>query len=375
MASRPRQQRRAMTENLHDLPILGHDQVSEERRPRHIRAINCLLIALIGLLPGISHAQDAALIDAAKHEGKVVWYTGLIVNQIVRPLCEAFQAKYGIDATWSRHDENELAMVFNNELRANRVQVDVMGSVAGITDEIPTSELAEYEPPSLVDYPPDYSTPDGLWRATNVIIHTVGINTNLVPPADAPHTYQDLLDPKWRGKIAWTASLGLAGPPGFIGTVLADMGDAGGMAYLHKLAAQRLVNIRATPRAVLDQVIAGEYPIALQIVNYHAELSAAQGAPTTWLRIEPAAANLNYIGIVKRAPHPNAARLFMAYALSPEGQAVFAKAGYIPANPAIPAGYPATGPRDGHYRTILLTPEMAHAHYQDWLRIYNELFK
>jgi len=334
-----------------------------------------IALALLLLCLNPAQAQDAALIDAAKREGKVVWYTGLIVNQIVRPLCEAFQAKYGINATWSRHDENELAMLFTNEVRANRVQVDVMGSVAGITDQVPTSELAAYTPPALADYPAEYSTPDGLWRATNLIIHTVAINTNLVPPADVPHTYQDLLDPKWRGKIAWTGSLSLSGPTGFIGTVLAEMGETAGMDYLRKLAGQNLVTIQATPRAVLDQVIAGEYPIALQIVNYHAELSAAEGAPTRWLRIEPAAANLNYIGIARRAPHPNAARLFMAYVLSPEGQAVFAKAGYIPANPQIPAGYPETKPQDGHYRAVLLTPEMAHDHYRDWLRIYQDLFK
>ncbi len=334
-----------------------------------------LLAAAASLPVTAALAHDATLMDAAKREGKVVWYTGLIVNQIVRPLCEAFQANYGIQATWSRHDENELAMTFNNELRANRIQVDVMGSVAGITDEVPTSQLALFTPTNLADYPADYSTPDGLWRATNVIIHTAGINTNLVQPDQAPRTYADLLDPKWRGRIAWTASLGMAGPPGFIGTVLAAMGDQGGMEYLHKLSGQKLVNIGATPRAVLDQVIAGEYPLALQIVNYHAELSAAQGAPVTWLRIEPAAANLNYIGIVKNAPHPNAARLFMAYALSDEGQEVFRTAGYIPASPKVPAGYPATKPQDGHYKAVLLSPEMAHQHYPDWLRIYNELFR
>lgn len=334
-----------------------------------------LLTAAVSLPVTAALAQDATLIDAAKREGKVIWYTGLIVPQVVRPLCEAFQAKYGVQAAWARHDENLLAITFDNEVRANRIQVDVMGSVAGIIDEVPTNELALFTPPDLAGYPASYSTLDGLWRATNVIIHTAGINTNLVKPNETPRTYNDLLNPKWRGRIAWTASLGMSGPPGFIGTVLAAMGDQAGMEYLRKLSGQKLVNIGATPRAVLDQVIAGEYPLALQIVNYHAEISAAQGAPVAWLRIEPAAENLNYIGIVKHAPHPNAARLFMAYVLSDEGQTVFGKAGYIPASPKIPAGYPATKPQDGHYKVVLLTPEMAHAHYQDWLRIYNELFK
>ena len=333
-----------------------------------------IILALLLLSAG-AHAQDPALIAAAKKEGKVVWYTGLIVNQIVRPLCEAFQAKYGIEAVYNRHDENELAMVFAAETRAGRMQVDVMGSVAGVTDTIPVSQMEPYVPASAADYTPDFSTPDNIWHSTNVIIHTAAINTNLVKLADVPVTLQDLLDPTWKGRIAWTSSLGMSGPPGFIGMVLTTMGPDAGMAYLRKLADQRLINIRGTPRAVLDQVISGEYPLALQIVSYHASISAAAGAPTTWLKMEPVIANHNYIGLVKHAPHPNAARLFMEYALSEEGQTVFQKAGYIPANPKIQAGYPDTKPQDGGYKYFLLTPELASAHYQEWLKIYNDLFK
>ncbi len=336
---------------------------------RRIAAVLSLFLALP------AQAQDAALIAAAQKEGKVVWYTGLIVNQIVRPLCEAFQAKYGITASYNRHDENELAMVFAAETRAGRMQVDVMGSVAGVTETIPVSEMEPYTPASAKDYTPDFSTPDNIWRSTNVIIHTAGINTNLVKADDAPRTYQDLLDPKWKGKMAWTASVGMAGPPGFIGAVLTTMGQDAGMAYLKQLAGQQVINVRGTPRAVLDQVIAGEYPLALQIVSYHAEISAAAGAPTKWLKLEPVIANHNYIGLVKKAPHPNAARLFIEFALSEEGQTVFQKAGYIPANPKIRAGYPDTKPRDGGYQSFLLTPELAAAHYQEWLKIYNDLFK
>lgn len=333
-----------------------------------------IVLALL-LLSSSAHAQDAALIAAAKKEGKVVWYTGLIVNQIVRPLCEAFQAKYGIDCAYNRHDENELAMVFAAETRAGRMQVDVMGSVAGVTETIPVSQMEPYIPASAGDYTPDFSTPDNIWHSTNVIIHTAGINTNLIKPEDAPRTYQDLLDPKWKGRIAWTASLGMAGPPGFIGAVLTTMGQDAGMDYLKRLSAQKIVNVRGTPRAVLDQVIAGEYALALQIVSYHASISAAAGAPAAWLKMEPVIANHNYIGLVKHAPHPAAARLFMEYALSEEGQTVFQKAGYIPANPKIRAGYPDTKPQDGGYKSFLLTPELAAAHYQEWLKIYNDLFK
>ena len=126
-----------------------------------------IVVALL-LLSLPARAQSPELIAAAKKEGKVVWYTGLIVNQIVRPLCEAFQAKYGIEAAFSRHDENELAMVFAAETRAGRMQVDVMGSVAGVTESIPVSQMEPYTPASAADYTPDFSTPDNIWHSTNV---------------------------------------------------------------------------------------------------------------------------------------------------------------------------------------------------------------
>jgi iron(III) transport system substrate-binding protein len=175
--------------------------------------------------------------------------------------------------------------------------------------------------------------------------------------------------------MAWGINPGITASTGFSGLVLKEWGEEKGMDFLRKLATQNITGLKISARAVVDQVIAGEYPLALQIVSYHASISAAAGAPAAWLKMEPVIANHNYIGLVKHAPHPAAARLFMEYALSEEGQTVFQKAGYIPANPKIRAGYPDTKPQDGGYQSFLLTPELAAAHYQEWLKIYNDLFK
>ena len=106
-------------------------------------------------------------------------------------------------------------------------------------------------------------------------------------------TYQDLLDPKWRGKIAWNGFPTSSGVGGFVGTVLAEMGEDKGMAYLRELAKQNVANLRGSAREVLDQVIAGEYPIALQIFNHHAVISAKKGAPVDWIKMEPATGTLS----------------------------------------------------------------------------------
>jgi ABC-type Fe3+ transport system substrate-binding protein len=91
-------------------------------------------------------------------------------------------------------------------------------------------------------------------------------NTTLVSKEQAPKTYQDLLDPRWRGKMAWNPG-SIAGALGFVGATLMSMGDARGMDYLKALSAQRIVNIEASSRAILDQVIADEYPIGLMMFN------------------------------------------------------------------------------------------------------------
>ena len=148
---------------------------------------------------------------------------------------------------------------------------------------------------------------------------------------------QDLLDPKWRGKMAWNGFPTSSGMGGFVGTVLAEMGEEKGTAYLRELAKQNVAPLRGSAREVLDQVIAGEYPIALQIFNHHAVISAKKGAPVDWIKMEPVTGTLSVISIHKNAPHPNAAKLLVDFIISKEGQEVFRDADYITAHPDVPA--------------------------------------
>ena len=111
------------------------------------------------------------------------------------------------------------------------------------------------------------------------------------------------------------------------------MGEEKGRAYLRELAKQNIANLRGSAREVLDQVIAGEYAIALQIFNHHAVISAKKGAPVDWIKMEPATGTLSVISIHKNAPHPNAAKLLVDFIISKEGQEVFRDADYITAHP------------------------------------------
>lgn len=322
-----------------------------------------------------AHA-DAELEAAARKEGQVVWYSTLIINQIVRPIAEAFQKKYpGIELQYSRQANSDIALKVMNESRARRIQVDVVDGTNGIDPMMDAGLLAEYRPVAATDYPADIKDTQGRWTAMNLFFLTTNYNTELVKPADVPKTFDDLLNPKWKGKIAWTSDPTPQGPPGFIHNILTLKGQEKGIEYLKRFAAQEPVLIPASQRVVMDKVIAGEYAICVMCFNHHATISAALGAPAGWIKMEPVVEVTNLLAIVKGGPHPNAARLLAEFILSDEGQKIFADNDYVPANPKVAAKVPDLKPDAGHFAASLITPAAIREGLPKWTATYRELFR
>ena len=126
-----------------------------------------------------THAADQALIDAARKEGSVTWYTTSIIDQFVRPAAEAFEKKYGIKVNYVRSNTVEMELRVINEARANRMQADL---VDGTTTSVTLRKLGlveKFMPP--VDLPERYKDPEGYWMATQEYVLTPGYNTDLVP--------------------------------------------------------------------------------------------------------------------------------------------------------------------------------------------------
>jgi len=336
----------------------------------------CAAIALLAAAPARAAGADAALIEAARKEGALAWYSTLIVNQITRPLALAFEKKYpGIKVQYSRATSTEVALKIIAEGRAGRLQADVFDGSNTVFALGDAGLVEPYLVQSANNFLPELRDKAGMWTAMNVYFMTAGYNTDMVKGADIPKTFDDLLNPKWQGRMAWTTDPTVNGPPGFIQNILALKGQEKGMEYLKALAAQKIVNIPASQRVVLDKVIAGEFPIGLMIFNHHAAISAEQGAPIAWARLEPLPSNANMISIVKGAPHPNAAKLFLEYVLSEEGQQEVAKALYLPANPAVKAQSPELKPEQGGFKVRTVTPDMLRAGEKGWTAVYNELFR
>jgi ABC-type Fe3+ transport system substrate-binding protein len=322
-----------------------------------------------------AYAIDAAVIEAAKKEGEVVWYSTQIISQLVRPLAAAFEKKYpGVKVRYTRANAGEVAVKILNESHAGRVQVDVLDGTSTVVPLEHEGYVLQWQPEAAKAYPALYKDPAGYWVASNLYINTPGFNTSLVPAGTEPKTYDDLLDPKWRGKMAWGALPSTSAAEGFIGTVLAERGEEQGMAYLRAFSKQKVANVAASAREVLDQVIAGEYALALQIFNHHAVISAKKGAPVDWIKMEPATGSLSVIAIHKSAPHPNAAKLLVDFIISREGQEVFRAAEYLPADPAVPALDPTLKPEEGHFRVHFFSPEAIEESLAKWKRVFDELF-
>lgn len=334
-----------------------------------------------GLLAGLAAmgaaaAPDPALLEAAKKEGEVVWYTSLVVNQAARPLVAAFEKEYpGIKVRMTSGTTSDLLQKIMAEGQAGSPRADVSHAGSGLSTLLNAGLIAPYVPTESKRYPDQYKDPNGFWTGQVVSFLVPAINTDLVKLADEPKSWNDLLEPKWTGKIAWAQQLTQGGPPGFIGTTLTAMGKEKGMEYLKKLSQQKIINVPASQRVVLDQVIAGQYPVALSTFSHHSEISAKKGAPVKWLKFEYVTGTVDPIFLIKSAPHPNAAKLFIEFVLSSKGQTILQQADYIPADPAIPAAIPRLKPETGGFKAVFLPIKQVDAEMPSWIKTYNELFK
>jgi len=335
-------------------------------------------LTALALLLGISSsasAGDDALIAAAKKEGEVVWYTVQTIPQIVTPLVAAFEQKYGIKVTYVRANSSDVAIRILNEAKGGRVLADVFDGTGTLPPLLREGLVAQWLPDFVSAWPKDLFDANRYWVATNAFVNTVAINTDLVKPQDEPKTWDDLLDPKWKGRMAWGSTPSPSAGPGFIALMYKVRGEAGATAYLSKLAAQNIAGYPVAARQILDQVIAGEYAIGIMVFNHHPVISAAKGAPTKWLPVGPALKTFNTASVMKDAPHPNAARLFLEYMVGEEGQKLFRDNDYLSANPKVPPKDPGLLPDGKKFEGVFISQEEFDRNMPKWVEIFRKMFR
>ncbi len=275
--------------------------------------------------------RQHVLIEGARGEGELVFYSAMIVNQALRPVSEAFMKKYPfIKLTYWRAESSGIFTKLSAEARAGKVMADVVEGT-GVGESVIQAGLAQpYATPALADIPAAYHDPNNLWTPTRRSFFGAAYNTRLTPLAEAPKTYEDLLDPRWKGRLAWHAG-SASGADLFVTNLRKNWGDERTQDYLRKLADQRVAGLSgSSARSLVDRVIAGEVGLGLNIFAHHPLISQAKGAPTSSILMNPVASTVGTMIVPKGIRHPHAAMLLVDFILSREGQTILAGAGYFP---------------------------------------------
>ncbi len=285
----------------------------------------------IALLKGPD--RERTLLAGAEKEGKVVLYSAMIVNQALRPLVDAFKKKYPkVDLEFWRADTSDILQKVLTERRANAQLVDVVEWGGGTSLAIKAGVVQPFLSAYKDAYPAGHYDAEGRYAATRLSYYGLAYNTKLVSDAAVPKTYDDLLDPKWRGKIAWAISE--SGHVLFLVHILMTMGDKAD-GYLARLGRQDIVPYTGSARALVDRVGQGEYPLALHIFAHHPLISKAMGAPLDVQMLPPIPSDFSAVQVIKDAPHPHAAMLLVDYLLSEDGQNILKAADYLPSLPKV----------------------------------------
>ena len=281
----------------------------------HRRLFSWLVLMLF--LPAAAWAQSGAnpkLVEAAKKEGEVVYYTTMTLDQS-KIVADRFEKKYGIKVNLFRTGGGPLLNKIFTEARGGRYDWDlVVGRGEMVLPMMERKLVAAYRSPESKMIDEQLVDKEGYWTAYYVNSYVLGWNAKLVKKQDVPKTYEELLNPKWKGgQISLDTEA-----YGMLEGLKRVWGKEKAVGYFKRLAALDPVLKRGNTERV-QLTVAGEYPLILAY-NQTIQRLTSRGAPIDWLPLEPAVTQVNPVMLAAKAPHPNAARLFYDFILSKEGQ-------------------------------------------------------
>jgi iron(III) transport system substrate-binding protein len=338
-----------------------------------------LLVALPCSLPcslpwDPAHAQDAGLSDiaayagpdrtqrligGAKREGALTLYSSGTIEDTTA-ITDAFEKKYGLKVRLWRGSSEDILRRAMTEARGGRSDVDVAETAGPEMEALDREKLLqEIASPAFSDLIPQAVAPHRAWIMSRLSIFTVGVNTNLVTAADAPRSYEDLRDRKWKGRLGIEAN-----DAGWFLTVVGIMGENKGLELFRDIVARNGMSVRKGHTLLANLVAAGEVPLALTVYGYRIEAMKKAGAPIAAVTLPPVVALPTGIAVFRKAPHPSAAVLFGDFFLS-EGQRILAARGNVPTNARIKSP-----PAD----LTLIDSARLLDEGEKWTKLFNETF-
>lgn len=318
--------------------------------------------------------RQSTLVEGAKKEKELLWYTTTIPDQLAEPLAAGFKKKYPFASVdIYRANSTDVASKAMEEYQAGNHEVDVIDGTGTATMLEEAGILQPFASPELEAYPTASKDPDGYWGPQLLYFMAVAYNTDKVDAAEAPKTYEDLLDPRWKGEMSWSTSP-TSGGPLFLGNLIEAWGEDRAMAYIDKLAGQDIANVDSSGRSVLDRVVNGQVTLGVQIFNDQVEDAALDGAPVDWVPLEPATAQYSRISLLKNPAHPHMAMLFLDFMFSKEGQEIIRDGHGIPAHPQVDALNPKLKPEPGGFEAQFTDPDQVLKQTNEWADLYQEKF-
>ena len=304
-------------------------------------ATGAAFAAVLALSPVSAAPYDQALEkrhDMAKKEGKVVMYGDQSVELIQR-LGDAFKARFpGIEFDFFRGDTTQILQRYESENAAGRHNMDMLMTTANRSQTLADKGwLMPYISPVTAIYNDSLQPTNGMWHNYGLNTTSFAYNTDIVKPSEAPKTWKDLLDPKWKGKIGMQdPKSGGGGAHTWIMKMHRDLGEDDWHAYMDKIGQQIGKYGRYFP--IREALASGEIAIHVAAYPDFTEPLKQKGAPIEWAVPE----FVYYLGLTLQinanAPNPNAGRLLVDFLLTPEAQKIIADAGKIPAFPAMRPG-------------------------------------
>jgi iron(III) transport system substrate-binding protein len=299
------------------------------------------------------------LLDGARREGTLTVYTSMAEKDTAR-LVSAFEKKHGIKVSIWRSGKHKVLQRVITEARAGRNEVDFVLNPSPEMEALHREKLLQpVRSPMQKELIPAALPAHGEWTGMRVYVFVQGYNTQKVKREELPKTYEDLLHPRWKGRLGIEAK-----EQEWFYTIVQSMGEERGLRFFHDLVATNGLSVRSGNSLLNNMVVSGEVPFALTLYSYLPQQAKTNGAPIDYIALSPTIAYTDGIAIARNAPHPHAATLFYDFMLS-DGQKIVSQHNAITTNRRDEAVL-------ARFKPIYIDPPRVLDSYEKWTQLFDD---
>ncbi|MFQ5614641.1 MAG: ABC transporter substrate-binding protein [Anaerolineae bacterium] len=317
--------------------------------------------------PAAEAAPEMSLEEAAEAEGgQLMVYTSMNIDDLEEVLAKFRETYPFVSTEYYRAKGEGVIQKALTEAQAGQHFADVFETNAFEVYRLLEQDLlAPYVAPESAAYPDNAKDPDGFWTVDRINTVVIAYNTELVDPADVPSTWEELLDPKWKGLVGVEA-----GDVELLADMVGAWGEERTTTFWQGIAAQE-PGIVDGHTELAELVAAGEFAISPTLYGHRVEKLKAKDAPLEWVRTDPVFAYTQLLAMAADAPHPATAKLFINWLLSEEGQGAIRDVGRIPGRPGMTTNPPGLTEGLNLYYTIPSLAENYNDYAETWFSFFS----